>query len=84
MLRRIEPSVIICYSTPFTEMQGNIVHVDYELSSWKHDEDDAGNLDHGPPEGPHWDYNDGMNGHFRIFPDGSASPKSFEGDMIYA
>ena len=40
MLRRIEPSVIICYHTPFPEMQGNIVHVDYELSSWKHDEDD--------------------------------------------
>ena len=40
MLRRIEPSIIICYHTPFPEMQGNIVHVDYELSAWKHDGDD--------------------------------------------
>jgi len=40
MLRRIEPEVIICYHTPFPEMQGNIVYVDYELSSWKHDKDD--------------------------------------------
>ena len=40
MLRRIEPEVIICYHTPFPEMEGNIVHADYELSSWKHDEDD--------------------------------------------
>ena len=165
MLRRIEPSVIICYHTPFPEMQGNIVHVDYELSSWKHDEDDlakaaaessesirivkhtgyvifddfftskgggsategggareypgsdpnkappgfdewrgqapAGgdkgawynpetgeslhpDLNHGPPAGEHWDYNDGMGGHFQLFPDGSISPKSFEGEMIYA
>lgn len=40
MLRRIEPEVIICYHNPFPEMQGNIVYVDYDLSSWKHDEDD--------------------------------------------
>lgn len=40
MLRRIEPEVIICYHPPFPEMQGNIVYVDYDLSSWKHDEDD--------------------------------------------
>ena len=40
MLRRIEPEVVICYHTPFPEMRGNIVYVDYDLSSWKHDEDD--------------------------------------------
>ena len=40
MLRRIEPSVIICYHTPFPEMTGNIVFVDYDLSSWKHEDDD--------------------------------------------
>lgn len=180
MMQRIEPSVVICYSDPFPEMRGNIIHVDYDLSSWKHDEDDidkalaeepqtgfrvvkrgyvlhkgggsayegdpggdpAGGLDevpeaggeleggqpdfpgwdpqqpppgydewrgqepeggdkgawynpetgesmhpdleHGEPEGPHWDYNDGLGGHFRIDSDGSISPKSFEGDMIYA
>ena len=32
MLRRIEPERIICYNTPFPEMEGNIVFVDYELS----------------------------------------------------
>lgn len=36
MLRRIEPEKIICYNTPFPEMQGDIVYVDYELSSWKY------------------------------------------------
>ena len=35
MLRRINPSVVICYNTPFPEMEGPIVYVDYELSSWK-------------------------------------------------
>jgi len=35
MLRRIEPEKIVCYNTPFPEMRGDIVHVDYELSSWK-------------------------------------------------
>ena len=35
MLRRIDPSVIICYNTPFPEMEGHIIYVDYELSSWK-------------------------------------------------
>lgn len=40
MLHRIEPEKIICYNTPFTEMQGDIVFVDYELSSWKHMNDD--------------------------------------------
>lgn len=38
MLRRIEPERIICYNTPFPEMEGNIVFVDYELSSWKYQE----------------------------------------------
>ena len=36
MLRRIEPEKIICYNTPFPEMQGGIVFVDYERSSWKY------------------------------------------------
>ena len=27
MLRRIDPEKIICYNTPFPEMQGNIIHV---------------------------------------------------------
>lgn len=35
MLRRIEPEKIICYNTPFLEMQGDIIYVDYERSSWK-------------------------------------------------
>lgn len=33
MLRRIEPEQIICYNHPFPEMKGNIIFVDYELSS---------------------------------------------------
>ncbi len=36
MLKRIEPERIICYNTPFPEMEGNIVVVDYALSSWKY------------------------------------------------
>ena len=36
MLRRVEPERIICYNTPFPEMEGNVVFVDYELSSWKY------------------------------------------------
>ena len=36
MLRRIEPEKIICYNTPFPEMQGDIIYVDYEMSSWKY------------------------------------------------
>lgn len=36
MLRRIEPEKIICYNTPFSEMQGNIIFADYEQSSWKY------------------------------------------------
>lgn len=35
MLRRIKPEKIICYNTPFTEMQGNIIYVDYDRSSWR-------------------------------------------------
>lgn len=40
MLRQIEPERIICYNQPFPEMKGNIVFVDYELSSWKYQNDD--------------------------------------------
>lgn len=40
LLRQIEPERIICYNDPFPEMQGNIVFVDYELSSWKYQNDD--------------------------------------------
>ncbi len=40
MLRRIEPELIICYNTPFPEMTGNILFVDYDLSSWRHYGDD--------------------------------------------
>lgn len=29
MLKRIKPEAIICYSTPFEEMEGNIIHIDY-------------------------------------------------------
>ena len=36
MLRRIEPKRIICYNTPFPEMEGNIIHVDYDRSSWRY------------------------------------------------
>lgn len=36
MLRQIEPERIICYNTPFPEMRGDIVYVDYERSSWKY------------------------------------------------
>ncbi len=39
MLKCIEPERIICYNTPFPEMEGNIVFVDYELSSWKYQKD---------------------------------------------
>jgi len=35
MLKRIEPEKIICYNEPFPEMRGDIVFVDYELSSWR-------------------------------------------------
>lgn len=40
MLQRIGPERIICYHEPFDEMQGNIIFVDYELSSWKYQNDD--------------------------------------------
>lgn len=40
MLRRIEPELVICYSEPFPEMQGNILYIDYDLSSWQHYADD--------------------------------------------
>ncbi len=40
MLKRIEPEAIICYNTPFAEMEGNIIFVDYELSSWRHMNED--------------------------------------------
>ncbi len=36
MLRQIEPERIICYNTPFPEMNGNIVYVDYDRSSWRY------------------------------------------------
>lgn len=36
MLRQIEPDRIICYNTPFPEMEGNIVYVDYDRSSWRY------------------------------------------------
>ena len=36
MFLPIEPEKIICYNTPFPEMQGDIVYVDYERSSWKY------------------------------------------------
>ena len=36
MLRRIEPEKIICYHTPFPEMEGDIVFVDDVLSSWRY------------------------------------------------
>ena len=36
MLRQIEPERIICYNTPFPEMDGNIIYVDYDLSSWRY------------------------------------------------
>ncbi len=40
MLKQIEPEIIICYNEPFSEMQGDIVFVDYDLSSWKYMNDD--------------------------------------------
>lgn len=40
LLARVEPERVICYNEPFPEMEGNIVYVDYELSSWKYQNDD--------------------------------------------
>lgn len=42
MFKRIEPELVICYNTPFPEMEGNILFVDYDLSSWQHYGDDVG------------------------------------------
>lgn len=36
MLRRIEPEKIICYNAPFPEMEGDIIYIDYERSSWRY------------------------------------------------
>ena len=46
LLRRIEPEYIICYSEPFSEMKGNIIYVDYDLSSWRHMADDVVMIKH--------------------------------------
>jgi hypothetical protein len=46
MLRRIEPEKIICYNTPFPQMQGDIVHVDYERSSWRYMDYDRKAISH--------------------------------------
>ena len=32
MLERLSPSAIICFGSPFTEMRGNIIPVDYLAS----------------------------------------------------
>ena len=32
-------------------------------------------MDHGPPQGPHWDYVDTQHNHFRIDPNGNITPK---------
>lgn len=40
MLRQLEPERILCYSDPFPEMEGNIIFIDYALSSWKFQNDD--------------------------------------------
>lgn len=40
MVKRIEPELVICYSEPFPEMEGNILYIDYDLSSWQHYSDD--------------------------------------------
>lgn len=40
MLKRIEPELVICYSEPFPEMEGNILYINYDLSSWRHYGDD--------------------------------------------
>lgn len=36
MLEELEPQQILCYCEPFDEMRGNIVYIDYDLSSWKY------------------------------------------------
>lgn len=40
LIRRIEPKLVICYHEPFPEMEGNILYVNYELSSWRHYNED--------------------------------------------
>lgn len=40
LLRRVEPEKIICYNEPFPEKQGDIVFVDYDLSSWQYMDED--------------------------------------------
>jgi RHS repeat-associated protein len=32
-------------------------------------------LGHPPPAGPHWDYNDGLGGHWRVDPSGNVTPR---------
>ena len=32
MLEKLLPSKILCFGTPFSEMEGNIVSVDYRMS----------------------------------------------------
>lgn len=32
MLRRVKPRTVICFGTPFAEMQGNIITIDYDAS----------------------------------------------------
>ncbi len=44
MVKRIEPEKIICYSEPFPEMEGDIIYVDHELSSWKYQNKNAKSL----------------------------------------
>lgn len=36
MLNRLEPENIICYHEPFPEMQGKIIYINYDLSSWRY------------------------------------------------
>ena len=43
MMRCIEPEAVICYHEPFPEMAGNIIYINYELSSWQHMNDDIAN-----------------------------------------
>lgn len=163
MQRRIEPKAVICYCSPFPEMKGNIISVDYAETNnikphknsclsnskkqpnliyryikktqgyivpnkglgggggigkpgfpgwdpaqspgkgyeWRGKGDPSSgkgswynpntkemlhpDLEHPEPYGPHWDYNypGGGNG-FRIYPDGSMTPKNYEGDIFYA
>lgn len=40
MMKRIEPELVICYNEPFPEMEGNILYINYDLSSWRHYGDD--------------------------------------------